>query len=59
VLVKDSFEGAIWTPIARRQHSRERLRFGSDLTDAEWAIIAAMLPAPEKTGRPDNGRRAI
>jgi putative transposase len=42
----------MWTPITRRQHSRERLRYGSDLTDAEWEIIAPLLPAPRKTGRP-------
>jgi transposase len=42
----------MWTPITRRQHSREHLRYGSDLTDAEWAIIAPLLPAAGKTGRP-------
>ena len=35
----------MWTPITRRQHSREHLRYGSDLADAEWAIIAVLLPA--------------
>jgi Putative transposase of IS4/5 family (DUF4096) len=38
--------------MTRQQHSRERLRYGSDLTDAEWAIIAPLLPAPRSTGRP-------
>ena len=33
----------MWTPITRRQHSREHLRYGSDLTDAEWAIIVPLL----------------
>ena len=42
----------MWTPITRQQHSRGRLRYGSDLTDTEWTIIAPLLPAPEKTGRP-------
>ena len=42
----------MWTPVSRRQHSREHLRYGSDLTDAEWAIIAPSLPAPRRTGRP-------
>ena len=42
----------MWTPTTRRQHSREHLRYGSDLTDAEWAIIAPFLPPPAHTGRP-------
>jgi transposase len=42
----------MWTPITRRQHSRKDLRYGSDLTDAEWEIIALFLPSPRKTGRP-------
>lgn len=42
----------MWTPTTRRQHSREHLRYGSDLTDAEWAIIAPFLPQPAHTGRP-------
>ena len=42
----------MWTPATRRQHSRERLRYGSDLTDAEWEIIAPFLPPAAKTGRP-------
>ena len=42
----------MWTPITKRQHSRKDLRYGSDLTDAEWEIIALFLPSPRKTGRP-------
>ena len=42
----------MWTPTTRRQHSREHLRYGSDLTDAEWAIVAPFLPPPARTGRP-------
>ncbi|MDB5407681.1 MAG: transposase [Rhodospirillales bacterium] len=42
----------MWTPITRNQHRREHLRYGSDLTDVEWTIIAPLLPPPEKTGRP-------
>ncbi len=42
----------MWTPTTRREHSREHLRYGSDVTDAEWEIIARYLPAPRKTGRP-------
>lgn len=42
----------MWTPTTRRQHSRHHLRYGSDLSDAEWEIIAPFMPAPAKTGRP-------
>jgi hypothetical protein len=41
----------MWTPATRRQHSRERLRYGSDLTDAEWKILEPLMPPPAKTGR--------
>ena len=42
----------MWTATTRAQHRREGLRFASDLTDAEWAVIAPLLPAPAHTGRP-------
>jgi len=42
----------MWTPTTRDQHSRAGLRYGSDLTDGEWAIIAPFMPPPAKTGRP-------
>jgi transposase len=42
----------MWTPTTRRQHSREDLRYPSDLTDEEWEIIAPFLPPPARTGRP-------
>jgi len=42
----------MWTPTTREQHSRDGLRYGSDLNDAEWAIIAPHLPPPARTGPP-------
>jgi len=42
----------MWTPTTRRQHSRDHLRYGSDLTDAEWEILAPFMPPVAKTGRP-------
>ena len=42
----------MWTPTTRRQHSRADLRYQTDLTDAEWAIIAPLLPEPSLCGRP-------
>jgi transposase len=41
----------MWTPTSRAQHSRAGRRYGSDLTDAERAILAAYLPAPFPRGR--------
>ncbi len=41
----------MWTPTTRQQHSRAGLRYGSDLTDAEWEILAPFLPAEAGCGR--------
>lgn len=41
----------MWTPTTRRQPSRAGLRYGSDLTDARWAILCPLLPSEAKCGR--------
>ena len=41
----------MWTPTTRRQPSRSGLRYGSDLTNDEWAILAPFLPAEVRCGR--------
>jgi transposase len=41
----------MWTPDTRAEHDRDHLRYPSDLTDAEWQILAPLLPPPAKTGR--------
>jgi putative transposase len=41
----------MWTPSTRAEHDRDDLRYPSDLTDAEWAILAPLLPPPARTGR--------
>ena len=41
-----------WTEITRRKYRRDELRYASDMTDAEWAIIAPHLPARFRRGRP-------
>jgi transposase len=43
---------AMWTPTTRQQHSRTVTRYQTDLTDAEWLVIAPHLPKPCATGRP-------
>jgi putative transposase len=40
-----------WTDITREQHKRAGLRYPSDLTDAEWALIAPLLPPARPGGR--------
>jgi transposase len=42
----------MWTPTTRQQHSRTVTRYQTDLTDAEWHVIAPHLPKPCATGRP-------
>src|SRR5687767_1881248 len=42
----------MWTPTTRRQHSRDDLRYETDLTDAEWAVIEPVMPEPCKRRRP-------
>lgn len=41
-----------WTETTRAQHDRRGLRYASDLTDEEWALIDPFMPPPAKTGRP-------
>ena len=42
----------MWTPTTRQQHSRPVTRYQTDLTDAEWHVIAPHLPRPCAAGRP-------
>ena len=41
-----------WTEITRRQYRRMGLRYSSDLTDDEWALLVTHLPPPRPLGRP-------
>ena len=41
-----------WTETTRLHYRREALRYASDLTNAEWALIAPFLPSAGKVGRP-------
>lgn len=41
-----------WTETTRRHYRREALRYASDLTNAEWALIAPLMPVASKLGRP-------
>jgi len=40
-----------WTGITRLKYRRDGLRYASDTTDEEWALIEPHLPPPAKLGR--------
>jgi transposase len=42
----------MWTPTTREYYSRPAARYPTDLTEAEWHVIAPYLPPPKPTGRP-------
>lgn len=42
----------MWSEEARIQHAPRTERYPSDLSDAEWAIIAPMIPPSRSGGRP-------
>jgi len=42
----------MWTDTTREKHARKGLRYSSDLTDAEWAVLEPLLPPPPRLGRP-------
>ncbi|MEQ8639367.1 MAG: IS5 family transposase [Alphaproteobacteria bacterium] len=42
----------MWTEIPRPKYERSDLRYATDVTDAEWALIAPHLPEPRALGRP-------
>lgn len=42
----------MWTEITRAQYRRKGLRYSSDTTDAEWTVLAPLLPAARRLGRP-------
>jgi transposase len=41
----------MWTTANRAKYKRDELRYPSDLTDAEWAHIAPLIPAAKHGGR--------
>ena len=41
-----------WTKTARREHDRSGLRYASDCTDGEWAVVRPLLRRTTKVGRP-------
>ena len=50
----------MWTETTRHKHARKGLRYSSDLTDEEWAVLEPLLPPRSRLGRPAKwSRRTI
>lgn len=45
----------MWTPENRHRYNRDKLRYPSDLTDAEWEQIEPLIPP----GKPGGGKRHV
>ncbi len=41
-----------WSELIRRRYERSKHRYSSDVSDDEWAIVAALPPAANRLGRP-------
>lgn len=39
----------VWTELTSLQHARTGGKYASDLTDAEWAVLAPMMPLIRST----------
>jgi len=40
----------MWTAENRKRYDRSRLRYPSDLTDEEWALVAPLIPPAKRGG---------
>ena len=45
----------MWTTENRHRYDRDKLRYQSDLTDAEWQLIKPVIPPAKRGG----GRRRV
>ena len=45
-----------WTETARREHDRSRLRYASDCTDEEWAVVRPLLRRTSRVAPPHKHR---
>lgn len=41
----------MWTKTNRRKYNRDGLRYPSDLTDEEWALVEPLIPPAKRGGR--------
>ncbi len=42
----------MWTAQNRRRYDRSQLRYPSDLTDEEWALVESLIPPAKPGGKP-------
>ncbi len=45
----------MWTDANRGRYDRSKLRYPSDLTDAEWQLVEPLIPPPKRGG----GKRTV
>jgi len=45
----------MWTPENRARYDRSGLRYPSELTDEEWALVAPLIPPAKRGG----GKRTV
>ena len=48
----DTEDHMSWTATTREKHDRSWLRYASDPTEAEWALVQPFMPRPNRLGRP-------
>ena len=48
----------MWKPEHRQAAERHGLRYPSDLSDAEWALVEPMVPPAKHGGRPRDVKSA-
>jgi transposase len=41
----------MWTTETRARHDRDKLRYPSDVTDDEWALVEPLIPPAKRGGR--------
>ncbi len=41
----------MWTTVNRARYNRDTLRYPSDVTEEEWAVIAPLIPPARRGGR--------
>src|SRR3712207_8125113 len=49
-MARAGIRSVMWTPENRPKYDRSKLRYPSDLTDEEWAIIAPLIPPAKRGG---------
>jgi transposase len=42
----------MWTETTRAKYARDQMRYASDVTDKEWAVLEGVLPGRSARGRP-------